>query len=177
MATKRIALYWGDETDPASNAPSAVTTVASSGSAPTNGPQLLFRVRDFDKDTDETTMFWLKLPSDYASGGTLIFDWFSTVTTNNVYWKTAWVLIHAESEGAPTDLDAAVLGTVTVAAASAAPATAGYVKEVTISLGLTGAHPGDELCIMLGRDADNASDNHAADARVREPIYFSYSSS
>lgn len=176
MATARWPVYFADCTDPAANAPSAVTHVASSTAAPSNGSQLRFTVRDFDSATDETMFLKVRLPGDYASGGALITNWLSVATSGNVVWKWAWVLIHPSSEGTPTDLDAAAFGTVTAEAAVATPATAGHVKEQTISLGLTGAHPGDLLYVMLGRDADNASDTmNANDARLLEPMTLTYS--
>lgn len=174
MATARILLWYGNETDPATNAPAAVASTASSASAPTNGQQLRFRSRDFDAGTDEGLFFYFALPSNYSSGGTLNLNWLTTVTSGNCVWKTGFVVVHPSSEGTPTDLDAAAIGTVTAATAAAAPGTAGYVKQTSIDLGVTGGHASDLLVVYLGRDADNASDTIAADVKLLEPITFTY---
>lgn len=169
MATGRIYQHFGDETDPATNAPAAVASTASSTAAVTNGPQLRFRSRDFDATTDESIMLYFQLPSNYLSGGALNIEWISTNTSNAVVWKTAWVLIHPSSEGSPTDLDAAVFGTVTSASAATVPSTAGQVKQTSIDLGVTGAHANDLLVVMLGRDANHGSDTNTVDAKLLEP--------
>src|SRR5512139_3310162 len=113
MPTARIFQSFGDETDPAANAPAAVASTASSTAAPSNGHQLRFRSRDFDQTTDEALFFYFQLPSNYSSGGTLGFNWLTTLTSGNVVWKSAYVLVHPSAEGTPTDLDAGVTGTVT----------------------------------------------------------------
>lgn len=174
MATGRLFQAFGAESDPAANAPSTAAATASSGSAPTNGSQLRFRTRDFDPTTDETLHLAFWLPSNYSTGGTLNISWLTAATSGNVVWKTAWVLIHPSSEGTPTDLDAASFGTVTAQTAAATPGTAGYVKQSALDLAVTGAHAGDLLRVMLGRDADNASDTCANDARLVEPWYLSF---
>lgn len=174
MATGRLLLFFGDETDPASNAPAAVASTASSASAPSNGQQLRFRSRDFDQSTDEGIFWYIALPSNYSSGGTLNLNWLTTVTSGNCVWKTGFVVIHPSSEGTPTDLDAAAIGTITAATAAAAPGTAGYVKQTSIDLGVTGAHAGDLLVVYLGRDADNGSDTVAADVKLLEPTSITF---
>lgn len=174
MATGRILLFFGDATDPASNAPAAVASTASSASAPTNGHQLRFRSRDFDQSTDEGLFWYIALPSNYSSGGTVNFSWLTTVTSGNVVWKSGFVVVHPSSEGTPTDLDAAAIGTVTAASAVAVPGTAGYVKQTSIDVGVTGAHASDLLVVYLGRDADDASDTAAADVKLLEPTSFTY---
>ncbi len=174
MATGRLLLWFGDETDPASNAPAAVASTASSASAPTNGQQLRFRSRDFDQSTDEGLFWYVALPSNYSSGGTVNLNWLTTVTSGNVVWKTGFVVVHPASEGSPTDLDAAAIGTVTAASAAAAPGTAGQVKQTSIDVGVTGAHAGDLLVVYVGRDADNASDTVAADVKLLEPTSITF---
>lgn len=171
MSSARIYQSFGSESDPATNAPAAVATTASSGSAPTNGSQLRYRSRDFDQSTDETIHLAFWLPSNYASGGTLNVDWLTTVTSGAVVWKTAWVLVHPTSEGSPTTLTTTSFGTVTAASAATVPGTAGQVKTSALDLGVTGAHAGDLLRVMFGRDADNASDTAAADVKLLEPWF------
>lgn len=175
MGTGRLFQSFGEESDPAANAPAAVASTASSAGAPTNGSQLRFRSRDFDSATDETIHLSFWLPSNYSSDGTLNVEWLGTATSGNVVWKTAWVLVHPSSEGTPTDLDAAAFGTVTAQSAIAIPGTAGYVKQSALDLAVTGAHAGDNLRVMFGRDADNASDTvNATDIKLLEPWYLSF---
>lgn len=174
MGTARIIQHFGDETNPATNAPAAVASTASSASAPTNGQQLRFRSRDFDQSTDEGVFFYFWLPSNYSSGGTLGVEWLSTFTSGNVVWKHGFVVVHPSAEGSPTDLDAAAIGTVTAASAEAVPGTAGRVKQSTFDLAVTGAHAGDLLVVYFGRDADNVFDTVAGDVKLLEPWYLSF---
>lgn len=174
MPTGVVYQWFGDETDPAANAPATVAATASSGSAPANGQQLRFRSRDFDASTDEGVFFHATLPTSYSSGGTLNISWLTTATANDVVWKTAWVVVHPSSEASPTDFDAAVFGTVTAASAVTVPGTAGYVKQQSITLGVTGAHAGDHLVVYLGRDADNVADTCTADVKLLEPWSISF---
>lgn len=174
MGTGRLYQAFGDEVD-TSSAPSAVTTVSSAGAAPTNGTVVPFRVRDFDAATDESIALSFWLPSNYSSGGTLNITWLCTgATSGNVVWKTAFLLVHPASEGAPTDLDAASYGTVTSSSALAVPGTAGQTKQSALDLAVTGAHAGDVLEVFFGRDANNASDTAAADVRLKDKWYLSF---
>jgi hypothetical protein len=168
MATARILQWFGDETDPAANAPATASTgtEASGAAAPSNGSQLRRRFRGFDPTTDETLHLWFKLPANYVSGGTLVFNYSTNATTGNVIWKTAWCLLVSGT----TDFDGAAFGTVTAQSANATPGTAGVTKEVSLDLAVTGAAPGDLLAVMLGRDADNGSDTvNGSDAELCEP--------
>lgn len=174
MATGIIYQWFGDETDPAANAPTAAAATASSGAAPTNGSQMRWRDRQFSASTDQTVHLHFLLPSNYSSGGTLNVLWHSTDTTGNVLFKTAYALCHLASEGTPTDFDALAFGTVTSTSAIAVPGTAGYTKQTSIDLGVTGAHAGDILVVMFGRDADDGSDTAASVTKWREPWSLSF---
>ncbi len=171
--TARVYFRWGDEIDPATNAPdtAATGTEASGAAAPTNGQQLRRKFRGFDSATDEGTFFVHVLPSNYVSGGSLTFDWSSNATSGNVIWKTGYAL----STQGTTDFDGLAIGTVTAASAQACSATAGVEVTKTIDLGVTGATAGQKIYIYLGRDADNASDTvNANDAELAQPILFTY---
>lgn len=174
MGSARILAWFGDETDPGANPPAAAAFTASSAAAPTNGQIIRFRSRDFDQTTDEALFWMVALPSNYSSGGTLNFSWLSTATSGDVVWKTAYKVVHPSSEASPTDLDAAALGTVTSSAAITTPATAGYVKQTSLDLGVTGAHAGDLLVVYFGRDASDAADTVAADIKLLEPWYLTF---
>lgn len=169
MGTAKIYQWFGDETDPASNAPAAVASEASGAAAPTNGHQLRRRFRGFDSTTDEAVFLTFLLPANYASGGTLNFRYSSNATTGNVVWKTGYAL----STPGTTDFDGVAIGTVTPATANAVPGTAGVEKTVSIDLGVTGAVVGQVLYVYFGRDADHASDTATSDAEWCEPWYLS----
>jgi hypothetical protein len=165
MGSARHYGHFGDEVDPASNAPAAVVSEASGAAAPSNGQQLRRRFRGFDQTTDEGIFLTFVLPSNYSSGGTLTFRYSTSVTSGNVVWKTGYAL----STPGTTDFDGVAIGTITPATASAVPASAGIEKSVSIDLGMTGATVGQVLYVYLGRDADHASDTAAADAELCEP--------
>ena len=166
MATARIFQWFGDESDPAANAPAAVASEASGAAAPSNGHQLRRRIRAFDGATDEAIFLIYLLPSNYSSGGTLTFRFSSNATSGNVIWKTAYAL----STPGTTDFDGLAFGTVTAASAVATSGTAGVETTKAIDLGVTGATAGQILYVYLGRDADNASDTvDATDVELCEP--------
>lgn len=171
MGSAVIHGWFGDETDPATNAPAAVASEASGAAAPTNGQQLRRRIRGFDSATDEGLFFIYRLPSNYSSGGTLSFRWSSNATSGNVIWKTAYAL----ATPGTTDFDGIAFGTVTAASAQATSGTAGVEVDKSIDLGITGAVAGQTLYVYLGRDADNASDTvNANDAELCEPWLLSF---
>lgn len=164
--TARIYQWFGDETDPASNAPALVASEASGAAAPTNGHQLRRRYRGFDSTTDEAIFLTFVFPSNYVSGGTLTFRYSTNATSGDVVWKHAYAL----TTPGTTDFDGVAFGTVTAAAADTVPGTAGVEKTVTLDLGITGAQAGQVLYVYLGRDADAAGDTMTGnDAELCEP--------
>jgi hypothetical protein len=171
MPTAKIYQWFGDESDPASNAPAAVASEASGAAAPSNGHQLRRRIRGFDAGTDEGTFLVFVLPTNYSSGGTLAFRYSSNATSGNVVWKTGYAL----ATPGTTDFDGVAIGTVTAASPAAVPGTAGVEANVSIDLGVTGATAGQTLYVYLGRDADHASDTATGDAEWAEPWYLSIS--
>lgn len=143
------------------NASARPEGIVSSGTQTTNAPKASYTQWLFDKDADQHLMWTLIIPGDYASGGTLRLKWGSKATSGNVVWKAAV----AQVTDSTTDLDSGntVFDTVTTSTASAAPGTVGLVKESTITL--TGSYTAGRLAvIMIGRDADNASDTSSNDA-------------
>lgn len=171
MGTAKFYLWPGDEFFPSTNAAGggAWSTENSGASAPTNGPILPREFLPFDASTDEGVFWLFRIPANYASGGTLAFDWTSNATTGNVIWKTAYAL----STPGATDFDGLALGTVTPATASATQGTAGVEKPQAIDLGITGAVAGQKLYVYLGRDADNVADTMSGDAELCPGFYLS----
>ena len=170
MGTARVILTPGDDID-TSAPPAAWATDSSAGTPPSNGLATVTRFRGFDAASDEAIAFNIVLPSNYSSGGTVVFRFASAAATSgNCVWKYAYAL---ERPGT-TDWDGIVYGTVSTTTV-ATSATAGIATSVSVDLGVSGAAAGDILCIFLGRDADNGSDNLAGDAEFRAPWSVSWS--
>jgi hypothetical protein len=170
MATARVFQYPGQEID-TSAPPAAWATDTSGGSPPTNGLAVVKRFRGFDAASDEAIGFTLWLPSNYSSGGTLLFRFSSAAATSgNCVWKHAYGI----SRPGTTDYDGEVYGTVGTTTV-ATHATAGVEKTVSVDLGVTGAAAGDVLRVFFGRDADNVADTLAGDAEFHAPWQFTFS--
>lgn len=166
MATSTILLPLQGATLPddsdSSNRGPAPRREVSSGAAPANAPKLVQFMWAFDASTDEAIMWGFLLPADYVSGGTLRLKYkMASATSGNVVWKAAI----AGCVDSSTDDDAAAFNAVTTASVSAVPGTQGQVKEVTIALGtLTNVAASRKVVVLLGRDANNASDTASGDA-------------
>jgi len=171
MATTRIYLWPGDETD-TSAPPAAWASDTSAGSPPTNGLAVPQRFRGFDAASDEAIALAVPLASNYSSGGAVSFRFASAAATSgNCVWKYAYVL---ERPGT-TDWDGVVYGTVSTSTV-ATNGTAGVAATVSLTLGVVSAVAGDVLHVFLGRDADNGSDTLVGDAELRAPILVTYTS-
>lgn len=164
MATGTVMLPPGAAILPdgsTNNAAPALQRAKSSAAAPT--PHFLQLV--FDAATKEMCMWAFRMPSDYASGPTLKVQYkMASATSGNVIIEGR---IAAVTDGDAQDVDAKAFGTANTSSASAVPATAGYLKE--ISLALTNADSlaaGDFTIVYLARDAANASDTAAGDMEV-----------
>ena len=120
---------------------------------------------DFDQSTDECRTFTFIVPPDITSGGTVTFTvaWYSaSVTTNNVVWDVR----HNSGVAEGVDPDQAV--TTESAAADAVQGTAGQITVTTWTETQTNLAwvASDMVVGVVCRDADNGSDNFAADARA-----------
>lgn len=175
MATSRIVLpipggVWPDGTT--GNVAMRPEKIKSAGTAPTNGPSVFYVHLLADQSTDQHWMWTFVLPGDWVSGGTLRFKWGAKVTTGNVIWKAA----QSSATDSSTDMDtSSVFDTVVTTAATAVPGTVGQVKELTLTLTGTGMAANREMIVMIGRDADNASDTAAGDATL-DSLIFEYTS-
>lgn len=130
--------------------------IISSGTQTTNAAKASHYVLLADGATDEHWMWTFIMPGDYASGGTLraVLESMST-TAGSVILKAAV----AQSTDGTTDLDtgSTLFDTVVTSSALANPTTVG--RTVSGTLALTGSYTANRYSIlMLGRDADNASD-------------------
>lgn len=164
MATGSISLSVGAAVLPdgtASNAAPAIQRVKSSAAAPS--PYFLQAL--FDAGTKEQCMWSFRMPPDYASAPVLKVQYkMVSATSGNVVIEGR---IAAVSDGDATDVDAKAFGTANTSAATAVPATAGHLDE--ISLTMTNADSvaaGDFVIVYLARDAANASDTATGDMEV-----------
>lgn len=119
---------------------------------------------DFDATTKETAYFSAVLPRNYAGGGiTVDVFWITAATTGNVVWLAA-----VERMDAATALSADSFA----ADQSATTASPGVANETqTSSVALTNAQidgllAGEPFRLRVARDAANASDTAASDARI-----------
>lgn len=165
MGTGYVPLVLGAAETPdgsgSGNASARPEKVVGSGTQTTNAPKVTYLTWLFDPSTDQHLMFPFIIPGDYASGGVVRLKFGSKGTTNNVVWKAAV----AQATDTTTDLDSGntVFDTVTTSSATAVPGTVGQVTTATITL--TGGYTANRQAIlMIGRDADNGSDNSASDA-------------
>lgn len=169
MATSRVLLPIGGGIAPDGsgtiNNPMTPSKIVSSGSQTSNAPKATHLMLLADGATDEHWMWQLGWPGDYSSGGVLrvVLESVST-TSGNIIMKAAV----AQSTDGSTDMDSGntVFDTVTVSSAIANPTTVG--QTVTGTITLTGSYTANRFSIiMLGRDADNASDTlNAIDSGV-----------
>lgn len=156
MATGTILLPIGGAIPPdasASNAAPAIVRVKSSASA----PSAHFLQANFDPATDEMLWWSFRMPSDYASAPVLkvLFKLSSdTNTAHNVRFEGR---LAAVTSGDSTDVDAKALAT-TNSAGTTIPGTAGYLKELSITLTNDDSlAAGDFAIVYLRRDADGTT--------------------
>lgn len=119
----------------------------------------------FDDTTDEIIHWTLRMPQNYASAPVLKLQYsMASATTGNVI-VACQVMAVSDGDAAAVDTDS--YDTVNTSAATAVPATAGYMDE--ISLTLTNADSlaaGDFAALKMSRDANNASDTATGDLEL-----------
>lgn len=123
-------------------------------------PQLLF-----DDTTDEIIHWTMRLPANYASAPVLKLQYkMASATTGNVVVACA---IMAVSDGDAANVDTDSYDTVNTSAATAVPAVAGYLDEISLTLtNFDSGVAGDFLAIKFSRDANNASDTATGDLEL-----------
>ena len=139
----------------------ALQRVKSSASAPS--PYWIQLA--FDASQLEQCMWSFRMPADYASAPVLkVMFKMTSATTGNVIINGR---LAAVSDGDSTDVDAKAFATVNTSSATAVPGTAGFLKE--ISLTLTNADSvaaGDFVVAYLARDGASGSDTATGDMEV-----------
>ena len=149
--TRLIVLTPGAAILPSSGAP-ALSQI--------NGTNFPFYALDFDQATDETAFWEFIVPADFVSQNVTISAWWlSTVTSGAVTWA-----LQTGSRGSGAAFDSALGTAQTVTTTTAG--TAGYLNKSTFPAFNPGWTARQIGIIKLYRDADNASDTMAADARL-----------
>ena len=124
-------------------------------------------VVDFDQSTDECRTATIEIPADITAGGTVTFTfwWYSaSVTTNEVIWD----IRHNSGVAEGVDPDAAL--TTVASAADTVAGTACQLTRTTFTETQTNLAwiANDLVDFVACRDANNAGDDFAADARLKE---------
>lgn len=152
MATTRAGFTPFGAEFPASNFP-ALTTV-------NDRPVLAF-----DAATNETCYWTFVAPQGLTGTLSIIVHLFGNAAgTNSTYWQAA---LEAITPDDAVDLDSTTSFDTDNTGNVAMPATQGH--QTSVSITLTNADSiaaGDYVRLRLNRDADNGSDNFAADAYV-----------
>lgn len=137
-----------------------------------NFPQLLLNNRRpalaFDASTDETCYWTFVAPQGLTTPLTLVISYcMASATTGNVVFQAQ---LEAITTGDATDTDATTsFDSVNNSGQSAVPATAGYLKQVSITLTNNDSIAGaDYVRLSINRDADSttATDDAAGDVYV-----------
>lgn len=144
------------------NSSPAITTIESTG---TGTPR--FRVADFDATTDEIIYWSFTAPSDTAAGDWLAdVSWFSNSTTagHTVVWEAA---LSCTTEADADTLIEQATGTTNTASEDVNTTEANRLIQTRITMSnLDSVAAGDACTLRFNRDANNASDDSTADARL-----------
>lgn len=119
----------------------------------------------FDAGTDEAAYWTLAVPQGFTSPMTAVISYaMASATANNVIWDVTVEAI-TSGDGSP-DTDAAEsLDTANTAAADTVPATAGLLKQVSVTLtNGDSAAAADYLRIRIRRVGSSGSDTATGDA-------------
>lgn len=153
------------------NTPAGYEVVVSSGSQTSGTPKLTYDRYVFGQSADTFVVGHFRVPDDYASGGVIGFEVGSDVTSGNFRMIAGVEPFDVSS----TDTDAAVYNAADASSATSVPGTAGQVKNLEITLTMTGVAAGEVVSVFLGRDPDHAADTAAGDVWVLcDSIYFEY---
>lgn len=157
MGTGYRQLFPGEriDTNETENNAAIPQMVVSSGTPPSNAPKLAFQELSFNGTTDQHVIFPVIL-FDYVSGGTLKWNGRRASGTGaaDVVMKGAVAAITAGAAEIPS---AKIFNTVATGT-TAVGTTAQALVTGSITLTMDSAATGDDIYIMFGRDANNASD-------------------
>jgi hypothetical protein len=148
----------------------------STGTPPTDAPKMQFTDLVFDNvTTDQMAFSCFPMPNDYnaAQPTTMYINWRRTTgtTAQNAEWKAA---VAAVTPGGTENIMTKILNTVTYSGASAAGTTTNALRQSTITLTMDSAAGRDTVCVMFGRNADDATDDNLADPAAVSSVWLEY---
>lgn len=117
----------------------------------------------FDAATQETAYWTFAVPAGWTGTGTAVLSLIGNAAgTNSTYWEVA---VEAVTSADAVDLDSATSFDTVNTGNVAMPATQGHMVQVSVTLtNADSLASADYIRISVARDADNVSDNFAADA-------------
>lgn len=117
----------------------------------------------FDGTTDELITFSFRMPSDYASGLTVKWQYsMVSATANNVAIRAQ---VMASSDGDNIDTDS--YDTLQASSDATVPATAGLMDEISLALtSVDSLAAGDYISVQLGRENGTTGTNATGDMEV-----------
>lgn len=135
---------------------------AATGSTETSTNKVMVVTLDFDQSTDEFAQFAVTMPKSWNEGTvTAVFYWTSTAASGDVAWGIQGVAISND------DVVDAAFGTAVTVIDSVTAANDLMVTAETSAMTLGGSPVENDLAVFqVYRDADNASDTLAADAKL-----------
>lgn len=155
QGTHTIPVLVGSMVANTTNGPSSGTTESSTN-------DVMIRTLDFDASTDESAQITIPMPKSWDEGTvTVQFIWYAPGGTGNVVWGCA---ARAFSDD---DLFDAAFGTA-VTVTDAVTATTDIMESAfTSAITIAGTPAAEDLVIYkFYRDADNAADTLATDAKL-----------
>jgi len=117
----------------------------------------------YDASTQESAYWTFAAPQGWSGTGTAVLSLIGNAAgTNSTYWEVA---AEAITSADATDLDSATSFDTVNTSNVAMPATQGHMVQVSVTLtNADSIAAADYVRISVARDADNGSDNFAADA-------------
>lgn len=117
----------------------------------------------YDAATQETAYWTFAVPQGFTSPFTVVLSLIGNAAgTNSTYWEVA---VEAVTSADATDLDSATSFDTVNTGNVAMPSTQGHMVQLSITCtNSDSAAAADYVRISIARDADNVSDNFAADA-------------
>ena len=130
-----------------------------------SGTNYAYKTNDCDAATDESFTYQFKMPANYVNSSdvaiTLYWVSNSTAASADAYWDAGYVTGGTTTNFNTASLAASVTGTV-----GTASTTAYGMNSTTITFTSPSINAGDVVNLKITRDADNGSDDLAADAQV-----------
>lgn len=117
----------------------------------------------YDASTQETAYWTIVAPQGWTNTATAVLSLIGNAAgTNSTYWEVA---VEAVTSADATDLDSTTSFDTVNSGNVAMPATQGHLVQLSVTItNADSIAAADYVRISVARDADNASDNFAADA-------------